>query len=87
MESPAQAHDNEQIKARAMAIEYEDPNVGKLTTFGMPVKFSKTPERIRKPSPLLGEDTAEIMKAVGYTQKEVAQYQEEGIIEIHRKGE
>lgn len=87
VESPAQAHDNEQIKARAMAIEYEDPNVGKLTTFGMPVKFSKTPERIRKPSPLLGEDTAEIMKAVGYTQKEVAQYQEEGIIEIHRKGE
>jgi len=39
-----------------MTQEYEHPVAGRVKTLGNPVKMSKTPPRIYKAPPALGED-------------------------------
>ena len=62
---------NPQMLVRDMIIDIDDPNVGRFTAFGIPVKFSKTPGYIRKPSPLLGENSRDVLKEAGYTPEEI----------------
>lgn len=62
---------NPQMLARDMIIDIDDPNVGRFTAFGIPVKFSKMPGYIRKPSPLLGENSRDVLKEAGYTPEEI----------------
>lgn len=68
--TPLEAMEHTQLLARDMVIEANDNNVGRFMTFGIPVKYSKTPGGIFKSSPRLGEDTAAIMKEAGYSREE-----------------
>jgi crotonobetainyl-CoA:carnitine CoA-transferase CaiB-like acyl-CoA transferase len=52
---------HEQILARDMVVEIDHPKAGRMRTLGVPIKFSETPGSIRRPAPLLGEHTAEIV--------------------------
>ena len=55
-----------------MIIEYNDANTESLLyTFGFPVKFSKTPEILRKSSPKLGEDTRKVLGEIGYQENKI----------------
>ena len=44
-----------------MAVDVEHPKVGSMKTIGVPVKLSETPGSIRRPAPLLGEHTDEVI--------------------------
>ena len=56
--------------------EYEHPTVGKVKTTGLPVSFGETPEKIYKPSPLLNQHAAEILKKYcNYTKEEIEVFQ------------
>lgn len=79
---PIDAMDDPQIKARDMAIEFEDANVGRLKTFGVPVKFSKTPGFIKKSSPKLGENTREVLMEAGFTESEIEHLVSEGAVGV-----
>ncbi|MET8030118.1 CaiB/BaiF CoA transferase family protein [Streptomyces avermitilis] len=48
-------------KARAMVEEYEHPVEGPTRVLGFPVKLGRTPARIRRHPPLLGEHNAELL--------------------------
>ncbi len=51
-----------QIQAREMVVEVEHPVAGALKMAGCPVKLSSAPAQwLRRPSPLLGEHTAEVL--------------------------
>ena len=78
---PVDAMKHPQILARDMIIDIEDPNVGLFRAFGIPVKFSKTPGYVKKPSPLLGENSCEILEELGYTHHEIDRLLQEGIID------
>lgn len=52
---------NEQVIARNMVINHEHPTEGNVVQFSLPVKFSKSTFTVRKPAPLLGEDTEEVI--------------------------
>ena len=78
--TPLEAMNHPQLLARNMVIDINDSNVGKFKTFGIPVKFSKTPGCIMKSSPRLGEDTYRIMEEVGYTKKEIDRMIKEDIV-------
>lgn len=52
-----------QVLARDMVVTVQHPTIGDLKLLGVPFKFSGTPATIRRPPPLLGEHTAEIMAA------------------------
>ena len=79
---PIDAAEHPHMLARDMIITYQDDNIGEFTTFGVPIKFSKTPETIRKGSPKIGGDTVSIMKELGYDQPTIDNYIEEEIVEI-----
>lgn len=51
-----------QVLAREMIVEIDHPVAGKLKVPGIPIKFSRTPGKIRRTTPLLGEHTDEILK-------------------------
>jgi len=61
-----------QVRHNAMIAEYDHPTAGKVATTGIPVQFSATPATIRRPAPLLGEHTVEVLKDIcGYTEAQV----------------
>ncbi len=64
-----------QIAHNEMLIEYDHPTVGNVKTTGFPVKFSETPQKICKPSPLLNEHAEEILKEYcGYSDEKIKQF-------------
>jgi hypothetical protein len=54
-----------------MFPEFEHPALGKIRQLGMPVKLSDTPAKFRNFSPLIGQHTDEILKELGYTNKQI----------------
>lgn len=82
---PLDAMDHPQIVERDMAIEFDDANVGPLKTFGIPVKFSRTPGRIKKSSPKLGENTVEVLTEAGFSRKEIEKLAEAGVIGVQEE--
>ncbi len=66
-----EAFEDEQLKARNMIIELDDPGAGKIKLVGNPMKLSKTPPQINKAAPLLGQHTEEILLEMGYTEEEI----------------
>jgi crotonobetainyl-CoA:carnitine CoA-transferase CaiB-like acyl-CoA transferase len=60
-----QVVDDPHTRARDMVVEMEHPEAGTVYGLGIPVKLSATPGSIRRPAPLLGEHTDEILAELG----------------------
>jgi crotonobetainyl-CoA:carnitine CoA-transferase CaiB-like acyl-CoA transferase len=60
--SVAEALADPQAQAREMIATVEHPTVGDLKLVGPPYKFSATPASVRRPPPMLGEHTDEILR-------------------------
>jgi crotonobetainyl-CoA:carnitine CoA-transferase CaiB-like acyl-CoA transferase len=62
---PVQTYDqvfvDPQATAREMVTEIDHPAAGPMRTLGIPVKLSATPGALRRPAPLLGEHTEEVL--------------------------
>lgn len=57
----AQAVNDPHTRARRMVEEIDHPVEGRIPTLGFAVKMSDTPRTVRRPPPLLGEHTAEVL--------------------------
>jgi len=68
------------IRAREMVIEYEHPLAGTIQSLGFPAKFSQTPGQVRRPAPLLGQHTQEVLRELQYTEETIRQLEEKGVI-------
>ena len=70
-----------QIKAREMLVEISHPQAGSLVVPNTPVKLSRTPGRVDKPAPELGEHTAEILSRwLSMTEEEIEALKRDNII-------
>ncbi|HWQ36385.1 MAG TPA: CoA transferase [Blastocatellia bacterium] len=69
-----------QVTAMEMNPVVSHPLIGPLRLTGVPVGFEKTPGRIQRPAPLLGEHSAEILRELGYDEARIAALQEGGIV-------
>jgi crotonobetainyl-CoA:carnitine CoA-transferase CaiB-like acyl-CoA transferase len=58
---------DEQVKARGFVRELEHTTLGRIRATGSPVRPSRTPIRLERAGPLLGEHTAEILEELGIT--------------------
>jgi len=69
-----------QVAAREMVVEVEHPVAGTLKMLGSPLKLSAQPTSIRRPPPVLGEHTDEILAEAGYTAAQVAELHEADVV-------
>jgi crotonobetainyl-CoA:carnitine CoA-transferase CaiB-like acyl-CoA transferase len=63
--------DHPQVLAREMIVETRHPNAGATRAIGCPMKFSDTPAQIRRPAPLFGEHTREVLTEAGLDDAEI----------------
>jgi crotonobetainyl-CoA:carnitine CoA-transferase CaiB-like acyl-CoA transferase len=77
----AQVFAEPQVKARGVRIEVEHPVAGKLPMVASPMRFSGTPLEHKRPPPLLGEHTEEVLRELlGKGAEELARLRESGAI-------
>ncbi|KKN29757.1 hypothetical protein LCGC14_0840860 [marine sediment metagenome] len=63
----AEACNDPQIKARNMIVEIDHPKLGKIQNIASPIKYSRTPLKIRGLAPKRGQDTKAILNSMGYS--------------------
>ncbi len=65
-----------QVLHRGMLIEYEHPTEGQVQQVGNPIKCSLFPFKSPTPSPKQGEHTLEVLKEIGYSDREIQRFKE-----------
>jgi crotonobetainyl-CoA:carnitine CoA-transferase CaiB-like acyl-CoA transferase len=76
----SQMHADPQTLARKMVVDVPHPRHGSVKTVGAPVKFSGMGEAIRRPAPMLGEHTEEVLAEIGIAPGECAKFAAEGAV-------
>lgn len=69
-----------QVMHRKMMVEVDDDKLGRGTTLGIPVKFSRTPGEIRSSAPFQGENTDEVLGMLGCSTEEIGRLREDGVV-------
>ena len=77
--SPDEALENDMTAASGMLKTHQE-DVGRITYLNSAVKMSETPGSIRFRAPYVGEHNCEVLKALGYSDEEIAMFKEKGII-------
>ena len=70
------------VIAREMVIEMDHPATGSkpMKLIANPIKLSATPPTYRKPPPLLGQHTDEVLQEAGLSADEIAKLKEDGTV-------
>ncbi len=69
------------FRERGLWTEIEHATLGRIPMLGRPYMLEKTPWRIRRPAPMLGEHTAAVLGELGYGSAEIAALRAEGAVE------
>jgi crotonobetainyl-CoA:carnitine CoA-transferase CaiB-like acyl-CoA transferase len=64
-----------------MVVELDQPGVEEpVRQLGVPVKLSRTPGGVHSPAPGLGEDTVDVLEALGYSPDEAKALHDDGAV-------
>ena len=69
-----------QVKTYGFPNEIEHPKMGKVKMVGNAVDLSRTPPRIDRPPPILGEHTDEILKSLGYDDGMISEFRQRCVV-------
>ena len=67
-----------QVQHMGIASSYEHPTAGRVKVIGPAVKMSATPAEIRRPAPLIGQHSREILEEFGFSDAEVEEFMMSG---------
>jgi crotonobetainyl-CoA:carnitine CoA-transferase CaiB-like acyl-CoA transferase len=70
-----------QTLAREMVVDLVHPQAGPTKALGCPIHFSKTPTRIDRPAPMLGEHSRELLREYHYSEAQIDGFLAAGVIE------
>jgi crotonobetainyl-CoA:carnitine CoA-transferase CaiB-like acyl-CoA transferase len=59
------------IKARKMVVDIDHPKIGPMKTLGLPIKSTGDLTAIRKPAPMLGQHSEEVLRELGYSDADI----------------
>jgi crotonobetainyl-CoA:carnitine CoA-transferase CaiB-like acyl-CoA transferase len=77
-----QMQSDPQALAREMIVETEHPTAGNARAIGLPIKFSETPGGVRRPAPLFGQHTREVLSSHGFSNAEIDEMAAKGVIQM-----
>jgi formyl-CoA transferase len=77
---PEELADDEHVKALGVMVDFEHPVTGPQRVVGPMTRMSLTPTRASRPSPALGEHTAEVLRAGGYSDEEIEALRASGVV-------
>ena len=66
--------------ARNMVVAVPHPTAGEVRLVNSPLRLSATPTAVRRPPPLLGEHTAEVLVELGYSEEQIVELRSDGVI-------
>ena len=69
-----------QLEVNGMLVEVEHPTLGTLRHVGPPLRLQGTPAQIKRAAPLLGEDTADVLRTAGLSAAEAEDLHQRGIV-------
>jgi crotonobetainyl-CoA:carnitine CoA-transferase CaiB-like acyl-CoA transferase len=67
-----------QIAHNGTFVEYDHPTEGHIKAPGFPYRFAKSPASVAKGAPLVGEDTSDILKNLGYSDSKIEEFLKSG---------
>jgi formyl-CoA transferase len=73
-----------QVKHIGAVIEMNHPVAGRMTNLANPVNLHGTPAEMRRPPPVLGEHSEEVLKQNGFTAKEMDELLTSGVVRASR---
>lgn len=76
----AEASEHPQLSARKMIVKVPKPDGTTQRQIASPLKFSSTKSVYSHTGSTLGEHTAEVLLALGYTKKQIEKLQEKGVL-------
>jgi crotonobetainyl-CoA:carnitine CoA-transferase CaiB-like acyl-CoA transferase len=79
------ALEHPQTRARDMVVEVDHPQAGTTRALGCPLHFSRTPTRITRAAPVLGEHTREVLHEHGYADADIDALVRDGVVEAPRQ--
>lgn len=80
MDSYSRLAANPQVRANDWIVDFDHPTAGRVPIVGVLPQLSKTPGKIRRAAPGLGEHTEEVLREAGYSQQDIASLKAEGAI-------
>ena len=69
-----------QVQHRRMVYDIDHPKIGPMKTLGLPLKSSGDLTSIRKPAPLHGQHTEEVLRDAGYSDAQVRGLIAQGVV-------
>ncbi len=77
---PADLYEDAQMRAMGYLAQAEHPEYGVLRIAGVPVKLGATPSSVRRPPPVLGQHTDEVLEELGLSQGEISALRGAGVV-------
>src|SRR5699024_1796388 len=71
-----------QFRGRNVFVEHHHPYAGDFTYIGPPLLVDGRPYEIRRPAPLAGEHSTEVLAELGYDRDRIERLTEQGVVRV-----